>query len=52
MKYIIWAIAALVAFYLLSQPENAARNVKAAFGSVVSAGNSLSEFVNELGAQR
>lgn len=47
-KYLTWAIAAFVVFYLLSSPENAAQVVQNAASGLASAANSLSRFVNEL----
>jgi hypothetical protein len=46
MKYV--AIA-FVLFYLFSQPGNAARVVNNAFSLLGDAGNSLAQFVNQLG---
>jgi hypothetical protein len=47
-KYLTWAIAAFVIFYLLRSPENAAHVVQNAASGLASAANSLSRFVNEL----
>jgi hypothetical protein len=47
-KYLTWAIMAFVVFYLLKSPAGAAHVVHNAIGSLASAGNSLSRFVNSL----
>jgi hypothetical protein len=47
-KYLTWAIAAFVAFYLLKSPGGAARAVHNAATGLASAGDSLSQFVNAL----
>lgn len=43
-----WALVAFALFYLLKQPGHAAGVVDSALGSLESAGNSLSKFVNAL----
>jgi hypothetical protein len=47
-KYLSWALMAFVIFYLLKSPQGAAHVVHNALGSLTSAGNSLSRFVNAL----
>lgn len=47
-KYLSWALIAFVIFYLLNSPGGAANVVHNALGTLVSAGNSLSRFVNAL----
>lgn len=47
-KYLTWALGAFVVFYLLKSPGGAARVVHNTAGSLASAGNSLSRFVNAL----
>jgi hypothetical protein len=47
-KYATWALTAFVIFYLLKSPTGAAHVVHNALGSLTSAGNSLSRFVNSL----
>lgn len=47
-KYLTYAIAAFVIYYLLSLPENAAHVVQGAASGLASAADSLSRFVNEL----
>jgi hypothetical protein len=47
-KYLTWALGAFVVFYLLKSPAGAAHVVHNALGSLSSAGNSLSRFVNAL----
>lgn len=47
-KYLTWALIAFVIFYLLNSPTGAAHVVHNALGSLASAGNSLSRFVNAL----
>lgn len=47
-KYLTWALGAFVVFYLLTSPSGAAHVVHNALGSLASAGNSLSRFVNAL----
>jgi hypothetical protein len=47
-KYLTWAIAAFVVFYLLKSPGGAARVVHSTASGLSSAGNSLSRFVNAL----
>jgi hypothetical protein len=47
-KYLTWALIAFVIFYLLNSPNGAAHVVHNALGGLVSAGNSLSRFVNAL----
>jgi hypothetical protein len=47
-KYLTWALMAFVIFYLLKSPTGAAHVVHSAIGSLASAGNSLSRFVNSL----
>jgi hypothetical protein len=52
VRLLRWGIVALVGFYLITQPAEAARAVKAAAGGLGSAGDSLSQFVNELGDKK
>jgi hypothetical protein len=47
-KYITWALGAFVIFYLLRSPAGAADVVHNALGTLSSAGDSLSRFVNAL----
>lgn len=47
-KYLTWAIAAFIVFYLLSAPENAAHIVQWAVSKLAAGANSLGRFVNEL----
>lgn len=47
-KYLTWALAAFVVFYLLKSPNSAAHVVDSALGGLSSAGDSLSRFVNAL----
>ncbi|GAA4513642.1 hypothetical protein GCM10023191_081040 [Actinoallomurus oryzae] len=47
-KYLTWALGIFVVFYLLNSPGGAARIVHSAAGSLASAGNSLSRFVDAL----
>jgi len=47
-KYLTYALAAFVIFYLLKSPAGAANVVHNALGGLSSAGNSLSRFVNSL----
>jgi hypothetical protein len=47
-KYITWAIAAFVIFYLLRSPTNAAHVVQSVADKIAWAANSLTRFVNEL----
>jgi hypothetical protein len=47
-KWLTWAVIAFVIFYLLNSPNGAAHVVHNALGGLVSAGNSLSRFVNAL----
>lgn len=47
-KYGTWAITAFVIFYLLKSPSGAAHVVHNALGSLSSAGDSLSRFVDSL----
>jgi hypothetical protein len=49
VKLLRWGIVALIGLYLITQPADAARAVKAAAGGLGSAGDSLSQFVNALG---
>jgi hypothetical protein len=49
-KNLRWVAIAFVAFYLLSQPTNAAGVVNNAASALASAGTSLAQFVNHLGA--
>jgi hypothetical protein len=48
-KYLQWAGIAFVVFYLLSQPQGAARQVNRVLESLSSAGGSLATFVNGIG---
>ncbi len=48
-KNLKYVAIAFVVFYLLSQPTNAAHAVNNAFGQLKTAGNSLGQFVNQLG---
>lgn len=47
-KYLTWAMAAFVVFYLLKSPNGAAHIVHNAASGLASAGDSLSQFVNAL----
>ena len=47
-KYLTWALAAFVVFYLLKSPGGAAQIVHNAARSLASAGDSLSRFVDAL----
>jgi hypothetical protein len=47
-KYLTWALAAFVVFYLLKSPGGAAQVVHNAAGGLASAGDSLSRFVDAL----
>lgn len=47
-KYLTWALVAFLIFYLINSPSGAANVVHNALGTLVSAGNSLSRFVNAL----
>lgn len=47
-KYLTWAGAAFVAYYLLKSPNGAARIVHNAAAGLTSAGDSLTQFVNAL----
>lgn len=47
-KYLTWAAVAFVLFFLLSSPEGAAEVVQSAVDGLMSAGESLSTFVNSL----
>lgn len=47
-KYLTWALGAFVIFYLLKSPTGAADVIHNALGTLSSAGNSLSRFVNAL----
>lgn len=47
-KYLTWALGAFVVFYLLKSPGGAAQIVHSTAGSLASAGDSLSRFVNAL----
>lgn len=47
-KYLTWALGAFVIFYLLKSPSGAADVVHNALGTLSSAGDSLSRFVNAL----
>jgi hypothetical protein len=47
-KYLTWALGAFVIFYLLKSPAGAATVVHNALGTLSSAGDSLSRFVNAL----
>lgn len=47
-KYVTWAAAAFVAFYLMRSPEGAADTVHNAAGGLASAADSLARFVNAL----
>ncbi|MES9536787.1 MULTISPECIES: hypothetical protein [unclassified Actinomadura] len=47
-KYITWAAAAFVAFYVITQPDSAARSVDTAASGISSAADSLATFVNSL----
>lgn len=48
-KLIQYIVIAFVAFYLLSQPTNAAHTVNAGFSKLGDAGNAVGRFVNQLG---
>jgi hypothetical protein len=48
-KYLRWAGIAFVVFYLLSQPEGAARVVNNTIEGAMSGLGSLATFVNEVG---
>jgi hypothetical protein len=47
-KYLGWALAAFIVFYLLKSPAGAADTVHRGVAAVSSAGDSLSRFVNAL----
>ncbi|MEV4001199.1 hypothetical protein [Actinomadura sp. NPDC049753] len=47
-KYITWAAAAFVAFYVITQPNGAARTVDTAATGISSAADSIATFVNSL----
>ncbi|MEV0659989.1 hypothetical protein ACIBI3_03075 [Actinomadura luteofluorescens] len=47
-KYITWAAAAFVAFYVITQPDGAAESVENAAMGISSAADSLATFVNSL----
>lgn len=47
-KYITWAAAAFVAFYVIKQPDGAAQSVESAANGIASAADSLAAFVNAL----
>ena len=48
-KYMTWAAAAFVAFYVFSRPDSAAGSVESAANGLASAAGSLATFVNALG---
>ncbi|MBW8487003.1 hypothetical protein [Actinomadura parmotrematis] len=48
-KYLTWAAAAFVAFYMISEPRGAAGAVDRAAGGLAAAAGSLSTFLGELG---
>lgn len=48
-KAVQWIAIAFVAFYLLSQPTNAAHTVNVALQQLGNAGNALGRFLNQLG---
>lgn len=48
-KYLQWAGIAFVVFYLLSQPQGAARQVNRVLDELSAAGGSMATFVNSLG---
>lgn len=47
-KYITWVAVAFVAFYVISQPDGAARSVENAANGLASAADSLATFVNAI----
>ncbi|WP_169809323.1 hypothetical protein [Actinomadura chibensis] len=47
-KYITWVAVAFVAFYVISQPDGAARSVESAANGLASAADSLATFVNAI----
>ncbi|WP_168221174.1 hypothetical protein [Actinomadura sp. WMMA1423] len=47
-KYITWAAAAFVAFYVITQPDGAARSLETAASGLSSAAGSVATFVNSL----
>jgi hypothetical protein len=47
-KYLTWAAAAFVTFYVVTQPEGAARSVETAADGLASVAGSLATFVNSL----
>lgn len=47
-KYVTWAAAAFVAFYLVRSPRGPADSVQEAAGGLASAAGSLARFVNGL----
>lgn len=47
-KIVIWALVAFAVYFLLSDPDGAARLVSHLFGDLRSAGHSLSSFVSSL----
>lgn len=48
-KYLTWAAAAFVAFYMINQPEGAAKSVNSAANGLASAAGSLTTFLGALG---
>jgi hypothetical protein len=47
-KYFTWAAVAFVAFYVIRQPDGAARSVQNAAVGIASAAGSFATFVTEL----
>ncbi|WP_169744383.1 hypothetical protein [Spirillospora albida] len=47
-KYLTWAALAFVAFYVIQQPDGAARSVENAASGLASAAGSLATFVETL----
>jgi hypothetical protein len=47
-KYLTWAAAAFVAFYVFTQPDGAARSVQTAADGIASVAGSVTTFVNAL----
>ncbi|SNR39268.1 hypothetical protein [Actinomadura mexicana] len=47
-KYITWAAMAFVAFYIITQPDGAAKSVDNAATGISTAADSLATFVNSL----
>ncbi|GGU95694.1 hypothetical protein ACFHW2_15365 [Actinomadura sp. LOL_016] len=48
-KYLTWAAVAFVAFYVVTQPDGAARSVESAAGGLADAAGSVITFMNAVG---